>query len=433
VVGGNRWLRHVVAPIAAGAAETRERGGRGIAVRVAMRCVARIVRVYVALITVAGCGLAPSNDGSGAGGKADDPGGDHPPGCSVACDLDETILVAGSEESGRLAIERLGSEPGHIDLDVETGGFFVDGTSRDGLFYALFSDGVLATIDGNQGTVVSEVTIEGGAPFALEARSPAELYVSFAASAVIARIDPASGEVLADIDIAPDGVADVAARHMLLLGDQLYVAASLGTRLAPRGTHLAVVDVVSGAVVRRADLVWQDPDSGARRPALNPDLPLVLDEPRHRLFVGAKGKRPSDTGMTLKVDLESLAVDSDPSDLSGTFNGHQVISQPFERVVALEHTSTPVASTHVALRSIEPDGRVVPHDSPTVLDLFEETDGLSINGDGTVAMLANSCPAGFCISGIGVNFIDVENAAVLPKLTRDRIGFSPVDSVFLRD
>jgi len=397
-----------------------------------MQCVAWIVRVHIALIT-AGCGLAPSNDGSGAGGKVDDPGGDHPPGCSVACDLDETILVAGSGNSGSLAVERLGSDPGHLDLAVATSGFFVDGTSQGGLFYALFSDGVLATIDGDTGSVMSEVAVDGQAPFAVEARSPAEVYVSFSASPVIARIDPASGEVLAHVDVAPDGVTDIGARHMLLVGDELYVAASLGTRLAPRGTHLAVVDVASGAVVRRADLVWQDPDSGAQRPALNPDLPLVLDEPRHRLFVGAKGKRPSDTGMTLKVDLASLAVDSDRTDLSATFNGHQVISQPLDRVVALEHTSTPVASTHVALRSIDPDGHVVSDSGATLLDLFEETDALSINAGGTLAMLANSCPAGFCIAGIGVNFIDVAGAAVLPKLTRERIGFSPVDSVFLRD
>ncbi len=391
-----------------------------------------MVRIHLALAVV-GCGLEPSDGGDGAGGKADDPGSDDPPGCSVACDLDETILVAGGAAGGQLAIERLGSEPGHIDLRVATGGFFVHGTSRDGLFYALFSDGVLATIDGHQGAVTSEVTIEGDSPFAVEARSPAEVFVSFGRSPVIARVDPASGEVLASIDIAPEGVTDIAARHMLLVGDELYVAASLGSRLAPRGTHMAVVDVATGAVVRRADLVWEDPDSGAARPALNPDLPLVLDEPRHRLFVGAKGKRPSNTGLTLKVDLESLAVDSDRTDLSSTFNGHQVISQRLERVVALEHTSTPVSSTHVALRSIDPDGHVVAESGATILDLFEETDALSINGDETVAMLANSCPAGFCTTGIGVNFIDVANAAVLPKLTMDRIGFAPADSVFLRD
>jgi len=391
-----------------------------------------MLRVHLAL-AMAGCGLAPSNDGDGAGGKVDDPGGDHPPGCSVACDLDETILIAAAGEEGTLAIERLGSDPGHLDLSVASEGFFVHATSQGGLFYALFSDGVLATIDGHAGSVVSQVELDGDAPFAVEARSPDELYVSFGQSPVIARVDPASGEVLARIDIAPDGVADIAARHMLLVGDELYVAASLGSRLAPRGTHMAVVDVGTGAVVRRADLVWQDPDTGALRPALNPDLPLVLDEPRHRLFVGAKGKRPSNTGMTLKVDLDTLAVDSDRTDLSATFNGHQVISERFERVVALEHTSTPVASTHVALRSFDPDGHVVSDSGATLLDLFEETDALSINGDGTVAMLANSCPAGFCTAGIGVNFIDVAGAAVLPKLTRDRIGFSPVDSVFLRD
>jgi hypothetical protein len=68
-----------------------------------------------------------------------------------------------------------------------------------------------------------------------------------------------------------------------------------------------------------------------------------------------------------------------------------------------------------------------------LLDLFEETDALSISGDGTVAMIANSCPVGFCTEGIGVNFIDVGAAAMLAKLTDDQIGFSPVDSVFLPD
>jgi hypothetical protein len=394
----------------------------------------RIVWLQLALVAVTsgpGCGVEPAGD-EGAGGKADDPGGDHPPGCAVACDLDETVLIAGGDATGKLAIQTLGSDPVRIEVAVGTSGRFVHGTSHAGQFFALFSDGLVATIDGRSGEVTSEVAVEGVDPFAIEVLSPSEAFVSFRASPTIVELDPTTGEVLATIDVAPPGVSDAGVRHMLVVGDELYVAASLGTRLAPRGTHLAVVDLGTGAVVRRADLVWTDPVTGATQPAFNPDLPLVLDEPRGRLFVGAKGKRPSNTGMTLKVDLDSLAVTSDRNDLSSTFNGHQVISQRFEVVLALEHTSTPVASTHISRRIIEADGRVVDEDRPTLLDLFEETDALSINADGTVAMIANSCPVGFCTEGIGVNFIDVGAGAMLPKLTGDQIGFAPVDSVFLR-
>jgi hypothetical protein len=411
-------------------------GGRSIAPDAFMAWPVRIVWFQLALVAVtsgAGCGVEPAGGEEGAGGKGDDLGGDHPPGCAVACDLEETVLIAGGGGTSKLAIQRLGSDPVRIEVPVGSSGRFVHGTSRAGLFFALFSDGLVATIDGRSGEVVSEVAVEGVNPFAVEVRSPTEAFVSFRGSPDIVELDPSTGEVLATIDVAAAGVSDVGARHMLVVGDELYVAASLGTQLSPRGTHLAVIDLGTGAVVRRADLVWTDPVSGATQPALNPDLPLVLDERRGRLFVGAKGKRPSNTGMTLKVDLDSLATASDRNDLSSTFNGHQVISQRFEVVLALEHTSTPVASTHVSRRIIEADGRVVDEDRPTLLDLFEETDALSINGDGTVAMIANSCPVGFCTEGIGVNFIDVGAAAMLPKLTDDQIGFSPVDSVFLQD
>lgn len=351
------------------------------------------------------------------------PGGFSLPG------FEETILVASSSAPPELAVVRVGTTTSAVHVELTDDARIRDTRSRFGKFFLLLSNGALVTIDGSDGSVLSHADLDVTDPYALEVVSDSEAFVTSKTSGTITRINVHTGATLSTLEVtATDGVA-LGGRHPLQVGERLYVALSRGE--PSQGTELAVIDTSTDQVLDHTEIYWTSETGEIRRP-LNPDFPLVLDAPRHRLFVGARGRRPSNTGMTLKVDLESLEVDSDPTDLSATFNGHLAISQSQQKVFRLEHTSTPVSSTHVAVWNLLPDGELEPAPGPTLLDLFEVSDELSFNDDGTLAILPNSCPVGFCTTGKGVNFIDVATGENLPKLTDAHIGFAPSFAVYLR-
>ena len=232
----------------------------------------------LALLTalcLAACDGAAADLTDRGGGKADDLEGE----CLEPCGFDETMLLAAAD--GRLVLQSIGGQPVRTEVAVESEGRFIFATSRGGRFVALFSDGVVAAIDGHSGELVSRTVTSGAQPFAVEMRSRSEAFVSFAGSPVIQRIDLEGGAVLDSIDVS-SGIADLTARHMRVVGGELFVAGALGERTAPRGSQLAVIDLASDQIARTAELIWRDPDTGEVVPAFNPTLPLVLDPPFDR-------------------------------------------------------------------------------------------------------------------------------------------------------
>ncbi|MBF0408241.1 MAG: hypothetical protein HQM10_12890 [Candidatus Riflebacteria bacterium] len=347
-------------------------------------------------------------------------------------DFQECILLGGGFKPANIAIVRLGKNVVVQPISVSISANQADCKSRFGRFYILYDNGELVVVNGKSGEMESKVQTKIASPFGMEILSETEVIVSSGKDTVLRRIDSQTGEILGLAKIVIP-MKELACRHMLKIENRLYVAISCGKiNSKPEGTIFAVVDLNSNQLIQHQLLFWQNEKTGEKLPAINPLLPLVFDREQNRILIGAKGVRPRNTGMTLKVDLGTFSVKSDSYDLSATFNGHRAISFSQKKVLVLEHTSTPVSSTHVMQKAINDHGDLEAIDGPAILDLFEETDDLSINGDGTLAMIANSCPTGFAISGKGLNLIDVRTGKKLPKIMSDTIGFAPEFSVFLQ-
>ena len=95
------------------------------------------------------------------------------------------------------------------------------------------------------------------------------------------------------------------------------------------------------------------------------------------------------------------------------------------------HTSTPVASTHLFHYRIGDDGEMQIQDNRALLDAFEVVDDYPQNASSTLFALPVTCPAGFCLGGKGVSFIDTKTATPFPRFGEGAIGMSPQFVLFL--
>lgn len=396
------------------------------------------MRVPVLFLTMAlALTLSSCKSTGNAGASAKVYSGDQVPAASDS--YNETILIGRSSPANDLVVFQLSipavpqeETPGEAAVQVvkktpvqiQATGRLASTRNKHGRFYVAYESGKIVAIDEKTAAVVYDTTVAGGPIFDVEIDTEATAFVSFKTVPTIKKIDLRTGNILATIDIAAAGLAGatgLAPRRMMLAGETLYVGVDQIQQDKPVGGYLALVDRNGGAVRKTFDL------SSPNRKALALLLPLVRDPFTNHLVIGAKGLRPANTGLTIRFDLTAEKVTEQIR--PGTFNGLWSYSQAARKRIVLDHTSTPVSSTHVMQSTIAQDGSMT-EDPEAVLDLFEETDNFSINRDGRLGMLPNRCPSGFCVVGKGVNFIDIRAGAKLPKLMSDAIGFDPDFAVF---
>ena len=217
--------------------------------------------------------------------------------------FDETLIVA--DGAGGMTIVRVGPHSSRTKVTGAPTGLPVAGRSAGGLFHVLTDDGVLATIDPASAKVVrtTKTKIRGGAD--LEVESDQVAYVTSEADGKLRKIDPGTGRAVATLDLGGgSGGAKVTLRNVLRLGDRLLVEVHrTGAADAAMRGAVAVVAVKDMTLVKLVELVVPDPRiPGKTVDGLNPGGPMVLDRAHGRVFVTAKGARPSNTGMLLRHD-----------------------------------------------------------------------------------------------------------------------------------
>ena len=357
----------------------------------------------------------PATDPNGDGGKADGTGQSH-----ELAGFDETLLAGDSD--GKLAVVHVGETFSRKSVSLRTTRPPNVIRSRGGKFYALLESGKLAVIDAKTAKVEASIQV-GSSPADFEWADASTIYVSRASTGLVARVELATGTERGTIDLASLRLAggSVQPRRLLRLDDRLFVqVARTTTSGRPDRGALAVIDTTRDVVEKVIEL-----------DGVNPDFDLVHDPIRKHLYVTCAGVRPSNTGVLVRIDTETLAI-HDRIPASSGWQGIVQFGDPFETLFMLYHTSTPTTSSHLFAYSVDADGALEGFGTGTLVDAFDGIDALSINAGGTLVAMANHCAVGFCIGGAGLNFVDATSRQVLPKLLADQLGFEPMIVQFAR-
>ncbi len=170
-------------------------------------------------------------------------------------------------------------------------------------------------------------------------------------------------------------------------------------------------------------------------PKLNsPHFTPALHRSSQTLYIPGSPKRPISIGFTAAVNLKDFTLNEHLAFSPATFNGSLAISNQLGTAIHLEHTSTPVSSTHAALRTLGTQGELIDFkEKATIFDLFEERNDFDLNQKETLYVLPNACLVGFCTVGKGLNFVDMKSGAYLPKLFASKLGFTPHLVRFLKN
>jgi hypothetical protein len=336
--------------------------------------------------------------------------------------FDETLLVS---DGTTMKIVRVGARSSKTTVEGAPRALPVAGRSFGGTFRVLTADGALLTVDPKRAavTATAQTGIKDGADIDIESASVA--YVSTRTSGKLHKIDPATGRVLATRDVARG--SGVSLRNMLRVGNRIVVEVQRTSRSRPSRGAVAVVDAAKLEVVKLVELEIADPaDPSKKLVGVHPDGPMIKDG--DRVFVTAKGARPSNTGMLLRLNLASLSLDPWVEPASSGFQGPISIGPKRDMFIAY-HTSTPVASTHLFHYQLDANGDPQPRGGGALLDVFEEVEAFPANTDGTLFALPVSCPAGFCIGGAGISFVGTDGA-VHPRLGAQELGMKPAFVLF---
>ena len=383
-----------------------------------------------------GSGAAPSSQNPGPTGK-----GDSISGTFRLDGFDETILVGNSD--GQLVVVKVGRTSSRTIIDGAPAQQPWAVHAHNAKFYVLYQDGSLVVINPDQGTIDGTIKLPVDNPTEFEFATDTTIYVSAKSPAQVVKVDLAANTQLSSTDLSSlqIGAGSVEPHHLLLVGDLLFVKVARGKEDGSGDrAALAVVDTTQDRLNQVIELQVKDPKTGAALPGIEgirhidgfPDmpianLPIVLDPQRNKLLVPLGSDR-KDTGMMVRVDPETLSVLDFLK--SSAFQGEIALGRPFTRMFKVEHTRTPTDSSHLMVYSVADDGTLTPLRQAPLVDAFDGQDALTINGSGTLAAMANSCPAGFCIGGAGVRFIDANTNALLPKLMANEIGFEPTFVLF---
>jgi hypothetical protein len=335
--------------------------------------------------------------------------------------VSETVLLA--DENGRVSVAKLGDPTTVAAPAVESGVPIVAGRSFDGRFWLLDQDGALVIVDPAGGAPTKRALgLEDAGD--IEIDSVHSAWVS--AGAKIAHVDPSTGQTLATLDLASyalDG-GRVRATGIKRVGDRLFVQLGREKDRVQRGA-VVVVDPTAARVESVIEL-----EVGTEI-GYDPGGAMVVDTVHAKLLLTARGFRPSNTGMVLRIDLAQKKLDPWFFRGGSGFQGGLALGPDPATIYIAYHTSTPVASTHVFHYLIGSDGEMKVQDNASLLDAFEEVDDYPANASGTLFALPVTCPAGFCIGGKGVSFIDTKTAKPLPRFGAAVIGMSPQFVLFL--
>jgi hypothetical protein len=345
--------------------------------------------------------------------------------------FEEDVLVA--SRVGQLAVVHVGRTSVRRDVAAA---FTTPPESVQvvgGKFVLLYPDARVVVVDG-EARVERTVRLPIEAAIDLSLATDTIGYVTSKVDPRVSKVDLASGAVAASIDLrglAIDG-GSVELRQMRKVGSRLFV--QVARRRAdgrPEQGALATIDTDSDTLLPGTiELTFPDFDGGARLPGLEPDLPMAVDPQRNLLYVSALGRRPSNTGGILQVDIATTTLRTSER-ASGGFQGVIVVPPATpSKLFTILHTSTPTFSSHLFHRSVDEAGALGAGQPGAIIDTFDGLDALATNEAGTLLAMANTCLTGFCVNGAGVAFVDTQSHKVLPKLNADAIGFEPVSVHF---
>jgi hypothetical protein len=339
-----------------------------------------------------------------------------------------TVIAAGS--GGELAVLSVGEKGIRKTVNTKSKVTPVRIRAHDSKFFALYESGSVAVINANTAAIEKTISTGVNAARDIEFGNDGSLFVSSAKSASVTRLDLASAKrsTVSLSNLAVDG-GRVEINSLLCVNTLLFAQVHRIKNERPQRGALAVIDIASNTLKKVIELEGKSADGRTAMPGLKPSLPMAFDGTRNAIWVPLSGVRPSNTGMLLKVDVPTLAVSQTiPAD-SG-FQGALVVSAKDAKMYVLYHTSTPTDSSHLFSSTFDRAGLPVQDGEETLIDAFDGIDAVAIDSSKRLVAMGNGCAAGFCIGGAGINFVNAETRAVLPKLMAAEIGFEPAMVVF---
>lgn len=349
--------------------------------------------------------------------------------------VSETVLV--SDGDGKMLLLDVGERSTKRAVEGGPGSRVVAGRSFEGKLYALADSGKLAAIDPASAKVAATIDtgVRDAADLAIASRDAA--YVSSSTDGRLVKLRLGTGEALATLDLASAALpgGKVTLRGMLLVGPRLVVQVR---RTTPQGRAargaLALVDATTLRLESVVELSAPHPADPARVvEGLEPGGPMVLVEDLRRVFVTARGVRPVNTGMLLRLNLETGKLDPWVIPAEAGFQGPIALGAPGpdRKMFISYHTSTPVASTHLFPFDLDASGAPVRVDGPAMVDVFEEVPAFAPSASRGLFAFGVTCPAGFCVGGSGISFVGTKTATVHPRLAKSELGIAPAFLLFL--
>ncbi len=343
--------------------------------------------------------------------------------------FEETLLAA--DRAGTMALVKLGASTTVEPVDGTFGSYVVAGRSFERSFWVLSSGGKLGVIDPVAARLDRVVDVSVPEPSDLEIESADAAWVAGAG-----RIDrvATTGDILDTIDLSAHAISGgvVRSQTMTRVGDHLFV--QLARRTASGGEArgaLAIVDLPSRRLEKVLDLVVPTEDGSGTEEGFNPGGAMLVDEAHGKLLLTARGFRPSNTGMVLRIDLARLELDPWSFHADSGFQGGLALGAHADELFIAYHTSTPVASTHFFDYRVGDDGALVREHPGALLDAFEVIDTYPVNASRSLFAVPVRCSLGFCLGGKGVTFIDMKTSEVYPRLSATDLGLTPSFVLFL--
>ncbi len=350
--------------------------------------------------------------------------------------VNETLLVAALD--GKMELLAVGERSTKRRVSRAPATRPVAAKSFGGAFYVLYANGKIARVDraSAAATVVARATVPNAADLVVAGADAA--YVASGGDGKLLKVHPGTGAVLASLDLSSSAMpmGTVSLRQMLLVGGRLLVQVRRqGADRRPQRGAVAVVDPSDLQLREVVELRVPDPkDASLELDGLQPGGPMVLDEEHSRVFVTALGARPSDTGLLLSLELATSRLSPWVKLADAGFQGPVALGAagPERKFYVSYHTSTPVASTHLFDLGVDASG--LPLDNPegqrALVDVFEEIGAFASSASRSHFAFGISCPAGFCIGGAGIAFVETASAKVLPRLPAAELGIAPALVVF---
>lgn len=352
--------------------------------------------------------------------------------------FNEKILIG--DEAGKLVLLNVGDTLTKRNVSGSLGSMPVASLVDQGLAMVLTAKGDLCTIDSQTASITKTVKTKVKNPSDFLIESPTVGYIANSSKGTVIRFDPTSGAALDTFDLSSQTTSPyrVSLGKMLRVGNRLLVQIQRkkpSSQQPIRGA-IAVFDTDAKNLIKVVELEVPDPNAQAKKQGFNPDGAMIWDQNHNQVFITAKGNRPSNTGMIVKLNLASLELDPWFKNADAGFQGPialgsaQGSSQP-EMFVAY-HTSTPVASTHLFHGELKGDGSFNDIAAGALVDALEEIDGFPTNKGSTLLAFRVLCNGGGpCLGGAGISFVNMQTSVVYPRLLSAEIDIEPLLVLFL--